>query len=438
VDQVAIGHDADVRHRSNVPYLPRPRVSRPVAIATLGLTLAAASLPMGSTALAGITRSFSPSSESTLAPGIEYSVGRMRTTGGRIQSVRVGTIDTSHPGVRLRSLLSNDLVVGLERPSRLAIRKGTPTLRPMVATNGDFSNEWRNDAYAAPHSMHVSSGELWVSPACARPTLGIDGSGDARIDEVRVHISVNVVGREAIKRIHRVNTHRDDHLIVLYTHRFASSTQTAPGGTEVVVDLEHALRPRDVQVVPVRQVRRGEGNTQLDPGKAVLSVRGPNFDWVRQLHEGQRLRIETKVVRGAENRCGGMAEANGWGDIQEAMGGNHFTARNGRVASLAGLGGKDLQRHPRTNVGVTRDGRVLMVTVDGRQPGYSIGVSLADAGRLMLSLGAVDAFNLDGGGSTVMAARSPLTGVFRVANRPSDGRERRLTQALAVYEVTGS
>ena len=80
-----------------------------------------------------------------------------------------------------------------------------------------------------------------------------------------------------------------------------------------------------------------------------------------------------------------------------------------------------------------RDGRVLMVTIDGRQPGYSIGVTLAEAGRLMLSLGAVDAFNLDGGGSTVMAARSPRTGVFDVINRPSDGRERRLTQSLAAY-----
>ena len=76
-----------------------------------------------------------------------------------------------------------------------------------------------------------------------------------------------------------------------------------------------------------------------------------------------------------------------------------------------------------------------MVTVDGRQPGYSVGVTLAEMGRLMVSLGATDALNLDGGGSTVMAARSPRTGVFDVVNRPSDGVERRLTQALAVYEA---
>jgi hypothetical protein len=386
--------------------------------------------------VAGITQPFSPSSSTTLAPGIDYSVGRMRTTGGRIQSVRVGTIDASHPGVRLRSLLSNDVVIGRERPSRLAIRKGTPSLRPMIATNGDVSTENRDDAYAAPHSMHVTNGEIWVSPACVRPTLGIDGAGEARIDEVRIDIGVQVVGRNVIRRVHRVNTHRDDHLVVLYTHRFAASTRTPDVGAEVVVDLEHPIRPSDVQVVTVRQVRRGQGNTPLEPGKAVLSARGPSFDWVGELKEGQRLRIHSKVVRGALDRCGGTAEANGWGNIQEAMGGNHFTARDGRVASLSGLDSLDLQRHPRTNVGVTRDGRVLMVTVDGRQPGYSTGVSLSDAGRLMVSLGAVDAFNLDGGGSTVMAARTPQTSGFGIVNRPSDGRERRLTQALAVYELT--
>ena len=246
------------------------------------ICLALATSPLAQVAMAAVTQPYSPSSTSNLSPGIEYSVGTMRTTGGRIQSVRVGTIDPAHPAVRLRSLLSNDLVVERERPSRLAIRKGTPTLRPMVATNGDMSSRGRDDAYAAPHSMHVSKGELWVSQACARPTLGIDRSGRARIDDVRVHIAVNEVGRQAVKRIHRVNTHRDDDLVVLYTHRFASSTRTASGGVEVVVELEHELRPTDVQVVRVLRVRRGGGDTDLEPGRAVISVRSQLFSWVRR------------------------------------------------------------------------------------------------------------------------------------------------------------
>jgi exopolysaccharide biosynthesis protein len=54
----------------------------------------------------------------------------------------------------------------------------------------------------------------------------------------------------------------------------------------------------------------------------------------------------------------------------------------------------------------------------------------------MVSLGAVEALNLDGGGSTVMAARLPQSGAFGVVNHPSHGRERKLTQALAAYQLT--
>ena len=57
---------------------------------------------------------------------------------------------------------------------------------------------------------------------------------------------------------------------------------------------------------------------------------------------------------------------------------------------------------------------LLLATVDGRQPGWSAGVTLAEAARLMRALGARDALNLDGGGSTAMTVRGELV------NRPSD------------------
>ena len=77
-------------------------------------------------------------------------------------------------------------------------------------------------------------------------------------------------------------------------------------------------------------------------------------------------------------------------------------------------------RHPRTAVGVSRDGgTLLLVAVDGRQE-HSRGVSLAELGELMKGFGAHDALNLDGGGSTALVAKDHATGVFAVANRPSD------------------
>ena len=84
-------------------------------------------------------------------------------------------------------------------------------------------------------------------------------------------------------------------------------------------------------------------------------------------------------------------------------------------------------RHPRTLAGVRADGSLLLVTVDGRRPGWSAGVTLREAARVMRSLGARDALNLDGGGSTAMAVRG------RTVSRPSDpGGERRVSDALVV------
>jgi hypothetical protein len=82
-------------------------------------------------------------------------------------------------------------------------------------------------------------------------------------------------------------------------------------------------------------------------------------------------------------------------------------------------------RNPRTLAGVRADGKLLLVTVDGRRPGWSTGMTLTEAARLMRSLGARDALNLDGGGSTTMTVRG------EVVNRPSDpGGERRVSNGV--------
>ena len=155
----------------------------------------------------------------------------------------------------------------------------------------------------------------------------------------------------------------------------------------------------------------------------------------RSMEVGDAVTIRTVVQEAIGGTCGReMTDRPDWASVREAMGGNWFVARGGRNAAPgAGEYPKGAVVAPRTSVGITADGRILMVVVDGRQPGYSIGVTLAELGRLMLDLGAVTAFNLDGGGSTVMAVRAPGAAHIRVSDRPSDGRERMLTQALAAF-----
>ena len=81
-------------------------------------------------------------------------------------------------------------------------------------------------------------------------------------------------------------------------------------------------------------------------------------------------------------------------------------------------------QHPRTLVGYSHSGEFLyLVTIDGRQPGFSTGASLAEAAGIMHFVGAWHALNVDGGGSTTMIIRD-ADGASQLANSPSGGAER--------------
>ena len=84
--------------------------------------------------------------------------------------------------------------------------------------------------------------------------------------------------------------------------------------------------------------------------------------------------------------------------------------------------------HPRTAIAKLKSGQLLLVTVDGRQPGESIGMSLTMLADLLIEFGAVEAINLDGGGSTTMVIKNKLV------NKPSDATgERPVSDAILVY-----
>lgn len=109
-----------------------------------------------------------------------------------------------------------------------------------------------------------------------------------------------------------------------------------------------------------------------------------------------------------------------------------FTAFDNSYASAA---------HPRTAIGVSADGRRgWLVVVDGRQEGYSIGASLDALTDLFIELGASNAINLDGGGSSALAVAS-AGGSPVILNRPIHtgvpGRERPVANHIALVPVTG-
>ena len=89
-------------------------------------------------------------------------------------------------------------------------------------------------------------------------------------------------------------------------------------------------------------------------------------------------------------------------------------------------------RHPRTMIGTAADGAIWLVTVDGRQPQLSVGMTLEELRRLARRLELVNALNLDGGGSTTMWVQG------QVVNSPSDATgPRKVSDALIVRSLGG-
>jgi hypothetical protein len=113
----------------------------------------------------------------------------------------------------------------------------------------------------------------------------------------------------------------------------------------------------------------------------------------------------------------------GFEGVFDAVGGAPLLLRDGEPVGRCNSG---CGRQPRTGVGVTASGKILLVVVDGRQTRWSLGPTVAEFAEIMADLGAVTALNLDGGGSSEMVVEG------EVVNRPSDGHERAISNAILV------
>ncbi|MCE5340250.1 MAG: phosphodiester glycosidase family protein [Planctomycetaceae bacterium] len=114
--------------------------------------------------------------------------------------------------------------------------------------------------------------------------------------------------------------------------------------------------------------------------------------------------------------------------IYNAVGGMPTILRNSQIFQSSDSIATAL--HPRTAIGITNEGKLVLFVVDGRQSGLSLGMTTMEVGEVLLGFGVVDAVNLDGGGSSTMVLADPEV---RIVNSPSDGTERIVGNHLAVF-----
>ena len=140
---------------------------------------------------------------------------------------------------------------------------------------------------------------------------------------------------------------------------------------------------------------------------------------------------KTAVIDYASN-LSKYVDENGQSTIWQAVAGSVWLVRDGKDVTANASGSYNTDRHSRTCVGITADGKVVTMVLDGRQEPFSCGGTMHELAQIMLEAGCVAAVNLDGGGSATYAARPEGADAVSVINRPSDGSERSISAGLII------
>jgi hypothetical protein len=398
---------------------PLPKPPRPLAALTfvliLVVALASPTLVAPLPTSAAIVGAYTSAGREPLAPGVQHDQGRVATTAGS-QAVNVVEVDLANPAISFESSLSNGRIAGLERTTAQAVNRSSDGHRVVAAINGDVWAGTANFMEQAPSGLHVEAGELVSAARAARPTFGVGADGRPVLGTPLVSIGL-ATGAGAQFVVNRVNQLRRPDEAVLYTPRFGGTTSSAATGIDIVLGgLALPLRTSGTWTGFVLAVRAAEGGWPIDPGTVVLTA--PAGSPLAALAPGEGVTLTTAVTAG-------------WEGVQHAVGGREWIVRDGAVEISPRPTSAD-QLHARSAVGLTSDGRLILATVDGGRPGWSVGMRLPELADLMLSRGAVSAINLDGGGSTALAVRRAGTSGPVLANRPSGSSERGVTNSIQV------
>src|SRR6266404_329588 len=360
------------------------------------------------------TQSTANQKSEVIAPGIEHI---QITRGYKSEKEATGPwfinllrIDLTK--ARLRMVHAMDEALGLETVSSMAARYGA-----LAAVNSGYfrtTGTYRGDSVG----IEVLNGRLLSESNNVRAAAGlIERSEKQELIFGHLKFAGQVIaGSRAKREINGLNRPRGDNELVIFTPEFHRTTLTDPGGLELIVRRERIVQLRDL---------KGSGTIPADG--YVISVAGTARQWALE-----KLRAGTRVKLDLDWSPAETETTDIWKQAANIIGGGPQLIKNGRL-EITNAAEKILPSfvsdgHPRTAIAKLKSGQILLVTVDGRQPGESIGMSLTMLADLLIEFGAVEAINLDGGGSNTMVIRNKLV------NKPSDATgERPVSDAILVY-----
>jgi flagellar hook assembly protein FlgD len=373
----------------------------------IAVALAAALVSAAASAATGRSRQESAST-STLLPGVTYTREVDFTSRGPIVLDVVTAPKPTGPVYSLAPALSNESLIGKESLSRLSSRAagGAAT----VAIDGDYFDA----RTGAPSGILMRNGVLESAPATGRSSLGIGANGVLTAAHVSLAGTWQGSGQ---RRPLLLNTPAGKGKFTLYTSAYGAATPRESGVVEAVVGQLPPTQPSMPLEGTVTQVTSA-GPTAIPRNGAVLVGRGATST--------AQLRTEAPV---GQDVAALLSLSPDWSGFASAIGGGPLLVRNGKPIFHANESFDPRRlnsRQPRGAIGQLPDGRILLVSVEGTNPAYSIGMSSYELAVELSRLGATTAFGLGAGPAAGLAFNGKLL------TRPTAGVEAKVSDALVL------
>lgn len=338
--------------------------------------------------------------EKELIGGVVYRhIQRLENSGW--QDIYTVQADLKAPGVKLEVLKSNQGESYMETVSKLAADSGA-----VAALNADFFAAKRGESgRGSAVGVEIRDGELKSSASVAESmnTLyQVSGNERFYVDAFQFHITLHAANGKS-DQIKLVNKYDDLTGIVMYTDDWADTSVGSEGGIiEVAVDKDGKVTEKVTESAPIN----------IPEGGFVLSAHmSYNTFLLDHVQVGDTVSVDITSTPNIRS-------------VESAVGGGAVLVKEGKIPS--GYSHNVSGRNPRSAVGLDKSGTVItLVAVDGRRSNAK-GMTQNELGQLMIDLGCYTALNFDGGGSTAMVVEQ------QVVNTPSDGSQRKVTNALGV------
>ncbi|MBQ7671008.1 MAG: phosphodiester glycosidase family protein [Clostridia bacterium] len=358
-----------------------------------------------------------------------------------LQDMKIVTFDPKQEGLSVNVTTGYSSLNSLSTVSNTTARWASSHTDkiPLVAINGDWFTVSYDDYSSAtskkqlylPLGFNMHGGEIVStqqtskeSPSASElgnaPSFGVASDGTPLIGCIRTTVTMMFSTKTVY--IDGINRLPSDNCLIMYTDKGPSSNYCLDDAYEIYVDFDTDYTVKDgMRVVgTVTGVSApGEARQAIKANRMILTARGTRIDDVSSIPVGKKIRFDVSI----EDAYGRTEQ---WKTVTDCVGGHHEFCRDGTYFNIG-----DSTNYPANVIGITAEGKVILLCNDGRQSGYSVGVSINKMADLAKELGIVSGIYMDGGGSTTMLQRNS-SGSMELVNRPCNtgNAERSVGNAL--------